>query len=218
MGYYLRTPRSFAANVGWDLLGGRVRRSLRQSQGVDPGVETRAAYEAARGAGATVVLGDRPIQVTVRRLLNALSLPDKLKLLLLPAALLWAQVARGGIPKVEEADLDVDRVLAELGRLPTGLAGPLLHERDVYLAWSMRRSKAVNGAEVVVGVVGRAHMRGVCYALLNEFATDGLQFRDLNGAEGREFRSSLMSFLATEQGAQFRLGYKPGKSRPGTDK
>ena len=42
--------------------------------------------------------------------------------------------------------------------------------------------------------------------------------RDLNGAEGREFRSSLMSFLATERGAPFRLGYKPGKSRPGTHK
>lgn len=41
------------------------------------------------------------------------------------------------------------------------LPGPLVHERDMYLAWSLRRSKAVCGARAVVGVVGRGHLRGV---------------------------------------------------------
>ena len=34
--------------------------------------------------------------------------------------------------------------------------GPLIHERDVYLAWSLKRSKAVNGCQRVVGVMVRA--------------------------------------------------------------
>ena len=33
--------------------------------------------------------------------------------------------------------------------------GPLIHERDRYLAWSLKRSKAVNGNARVVGVVSR---------------------------------------------------------------
>lgn len=46
--------------------------------------------------------------------------------------------------------------------------GPLISERDLYLAWSLKRSKAVNGARRVVGVVGKGHLRGVCYALTHD--------------------------------------------------
>ena len=53
------------------------------------------------------------------------------------------------------------------------ILSPLLHERDVYLAWSCKRSRAVCGAgrgarrgRHVVGVMGRAHLLGVTYHLL----------------------------------------------------
>ncbi len=51
---------------------------------------------------------------------------------------------------------------------PLQLVAPLVHERDLYLAWSLKRSKAVNGARSVVGVVGKGHLRGVCYALTHD--------------------------------------------------
>lgn len=60
-------------------------------------------------------------------------------------------------------------------------APPLLYERDAYLAWSLKRSKAVNGAKRVVGVLGRGHLRGVCYALTHE--QDALRFATLVGKE-----------------------------------
>jgi len=47
----------------------------------------------------------------------------------------------------------------------TQLIGPLIRERDVYLAWSLKRSKAVNGTCQVLGVVGAGHVRGVVWAL-----------------------------------------------------
>ena len=43
----------------------------------------------------------------------------------------------------------------------------------------MRRSKAVNGAKLVVGVVGYGHLRGVTYHLLQD--AEQLRFRDLAG-------------------------------------
>lgn len=55
-----------------------------------------------------------------------------------------------------------DFLLAE----PLQVVGPLLHERDLYLAWSCKRSKAVCGARAVVGVIGRSHMFGTAYHLL----------------------------------------------------
>ena len=64
------------------------------------------------------------------------------------------------------------------------LPSPLIHERDMYLAWSLKRSKAVNGARAVVGVVGRGHLRGIVYALTSHDAgTNSLRFSDLVGGK-----------------------------------
>ena len=57
----------------------------------------------------------------------------------------------------------------------TQVVAPLLHERDMYLAWSLKRSKAVNGTKRVVGVVGKGHLRGVLYHLTHPEASSGLR-------------------------------------------
>jgi len=54
-----------------------------------------------------------------------------------------------------------------------------------YLAWSLKRSKAVNGTRAVVGVVGKGHMRGVAWALTHD--AHALRFSDLVG--GRNSRA-----------------------------
>ena len=51
-----------------------------------------------------------------------------------------------------------------------------------YLAWSLKRSKAVNGCQRVVGVVGKGHLRGVVHALLHD--QHNLRFKDLVGDRG----------------------------------
>ena len=61
--------------------------------------------------------------------------------------------------------------LSPLTRPHPQLVAPLIHERDLYLAWSLKRSKAVNGATAVVGVVGKGHLRGVCWALTHDSGT-----------------------------------------------
>eukprot|EP00798_Chlamydomonas_sp_ICE-L_P005569 gene5568-4203_t len=78
------------------------------------------------------------------------------------------------------------------------LLGPLIHERDMYLAWSLKRSKAVNGASQVVGVVGRGHMRGVVYALTCERGT--LRFSDLVGPRNKAKKDEAIKRLVIETG------------------
>ena len=77
--------------------------------------------------------------------------------------------------------------------------GPLLHERDLYIAWSLKRSKAVNGTKCVVGVFGRGHLRGVCYHLLTDPGT--IRFRDLVGRGASERQGTGL-----QQGLIVRLG------------
>jgi len=51
--------------------------------------------------------------------------------------------------------------------------------RSQYLAWSLKRSKAVNNCKRVVGVIGKGHMNGVVYALISD--QGNLRFRDVAG-------------------------------------
>lgn len=46
--------------------------------------------------------------------------------------------------------------------------GPLIYERDLYLAWTLKRSRAVCGQRRVVGVVGRGHLAGVMRAIADD--------------------------------------------------
>lgn len=74
------------------------------------------------------------------------------------------------------------------------VVSPLLHERDMYLAWSLKRSKAVNGSRAVVGVVGKGHLRGVLYHLITPDSS-GLRFRDLVGDKVSRVLDSTRSYI-----------------------
>jgi pheromone shutdown protein TraB len=168
------------------------------AQVLEPGTEFRAAMKAARDVGATVVLGDRPIECTVRRTLQALTLWERW----LCAAAFVRIIVFGDLSTASLRDSKLRRVI-ERGSEDETTAGvvasylkhftdkfpqvmrPLVQERDMYLAWSLKRSKAVEGARVVVGVVGLGHVQGICESIdadngrRREGATPFLRFRDL---------------------------------------
>uniref|UniRef100_A0A061SPB2 Trab domain-containing n=1 Tax=Tetraselmis sp. GSL018 TaxID=582737 RepID=A0A061SPB2_9CHLO len=135
----------------------------------------RAAQEAADAVGAQVVLGDRPIEITLQRAWE--------QLLGLLAAGIFSPLPEldGAAIEALNSEGPVTSMFSEMGRRFPQLASALIHERDLYLAWSLKRSKAVNGTRAVVGVIGRGHLRGVVYALTTD--PGSLRFRDLVGAK-----------------------------------
>jgi pheromone shutdown protein TraB len=193
------------------LLGG-VSARITQQMGVRSGGEFAAAAAAAEASGAQVVLGDRPIEVTLRRAWEALTWQQRWEL---GAEL--AEGARGAgagaVAAAVAADKlkDDDAVSAMLGsmseRFPAAV-GALVHERDLYLAWSLKRSKAVGGTRRVVGVLGRGHLRGVCYALTHD--SGELRFRDLAGRRaGRGGGASCRWAAVTAAGLSPSNGRRP---------
>jgi len=177
------TALALRAFMGW------ISGSLSENFGKRSGAEMRAARRAAEEMNVPIVLGDRPLEITLERSLNAMSWKARFELFvaLIRGLIATQQQAGNGTDARQELldsleSLDEDLVshwLRELSDRFPGLASPLVHERDMYLAWSLKRSKAVNGAKRVVGVMGRGHMRGVMYALQNDPGT--LQFSDLVG-------------------------------------
>ncbi|CAN1180612.1 hypothetical protein LINPERHAP2_LOCUS34860 [Linum perenne] len=127
---------------------------------------------------------NRPFGNELERAWKSLKWSEKLSLL---TAVVRGITSSSTIPTTSQVtsnddDLDTDasfRLYEQLSFSYPSLLHPLIHERDTYLAWSLKRSKAVNHGKNVVGVIGKGHMNGVVYALVSDLGD--LRFRDLVG-------------------------------------
>ncbi|CAA6656301.1 unnamed protein product [Spirodela intermedia] len=133
------------------------------------GNEFRAARRVSEEIGAQLVLGDRPIEITLERAWRSLQWNEKLKLI--------TALFQG----ITSQDASPFKLYEQLSLSYPSLLQPLIHERDTYLSWSLKRSKAVQNSKRVVGVIGKGHMNGVVYALVSDLGD--LRFRDLVGTK-----------------------------------
>lgn len=152
------------------------------NSGFSPGEEFAAAIRAGREMGATIVLGDQDVQVTLRRLAQALSVTDlqpllnpnaefektMTDLLPLPPALESSNTAASD-PGQFKRDLSeyvermksretVRTIVHELDIVAPAVVRVMLTERDAYMALGLDSLEAF---PKVVAVMGLAHMDGV---------------------------------------------------------
>jgi hypothetical protein len=174
--------------------------------------------------GAQVILGDRPIEITLKRAWLSLKPEERGALLLALVAVIFRlrpeaernqdngmsnqlgvqgmlRAQREGARREELGDLPAlgegeEELLSQSMELfathfpslygkdlaacigPGGgcrghdtsfsLAEALIRERDYYLAWTIKRSKAVNGSKRVVAVMGAMHVKGVMEAVMSD--------------------------------------------------
>lgn len=138
------------------------QRRIGASLGVKPGAELLAAIEVAKAKGIPIALIDRDITVTLKRTWRNLGLWKRTMLLW---SLFVGWEGDKGEP-VTETTLDelkepkaLSEMLTELGRAVPEIKGPLVDERDQYLASKMVEEGA--GKKKVVAVVGAAHVPGM---------------------------------------------------------
>ncbi|KAL3714127.1 hypothetical protein ACJRO7_006120 [Eucalyptus globulus] len=140
--------------------------------------EEIGARKVSEEIGAQIVLGDQPIEITLERASSSLKWDQKISLVV--------SVFRGIAPQSDASGSSLQEsntgdstleLYKQLSFSYPALLQPLIHERDTYLAWSLKRSKAVNNCKRVVGVIGKGHMNGV--ALISDQGK--LRCRDLAG-------------------------------------
>jgi pheromone shutdown protein TraB len=88
------------------------------------GAEFHAAYEATLAVGARIVLGDRPIQVTLRRLWAGLSMWQRLRLGFELLRTFGSDISREDIERLKSGDV-LEELVAELGTRFPSIAVPL---------------------------------------------------------------------------------------------
>lgn len=142
---------------------------------VFPGSEFRVAYEEAKTYGAMVVLGDRDVQVTLRRTWAKMSIWHKVKFIF---CMVFQAIS---LPSVEDLKemiqglQDVDMItlaLQELSKSFPTLMETLVHERDMFMAGMLQ--KIAEHHSSIVAVVGKGHISGIAKNWNQDISVDTL--------------------------------------------
>ncbi|XP_028808378.1 traB domain-containing protein [Neltuma alba] len=129
---------------------------------VFPGSEFRVAYEEAIKYGGRVILGDRPVQITIWRTWRKMPLWHKTKLLY---SLIFQAIflpSPDDLNKMLKEIDDIDMltlVIQEMSKEFPTLMETLVHERDQYMSSSLLKVARENSS--VVAVVGKGHLQGI---------------------------------------------------------
>jgi len=162
-------------NFGAAAIGSAIRGMYKNlnTQGFQAGQEFVRAVEEGRKIGADIVLGDQDVQITLRRLTQALQVTDLQKLLdpdspveqsmreLLPPSANDPDAYKTELASFVESIKTRDRVrkiMSDLNQVAPALVQVMLTERDAYMAAGLN---TLNDKEVIVAVMGIAHQDGV---------------------------------------------------------
>ena len=138
---------------------------MAEKLGIKSGEEMRQGIKSAEKIGAELVLADRNIQITFKRVWAGLGLWEKLKLIFQIITMLFVD------EEISEAELDelknenaLNMMLEEMGKSFPGIKKHLLDERDQYLANKIKNAPG----EKIVAVLGAAHVPGVQKEIFKE--------------------------------------------------
>lgn len=120
------------------------------------GEDMRTAAEEAAKLGAPIVLGDRPIGITLARAWAGLSSWQKVKLGYELLKVSFSSIKAEDIESLKNQDI-LTEMIKELSKQYPTLYTHLLAERDLYLASRLRTMQG----PLSVGVVGLGHVEGI---------------------------------------------------------
>lgn len=147
-------------------------RSISKELGIQPGAEMIEAVTLAREHGAELILADREVNITLKRVWGYLSWWQKTKMLfqLLTSLIMPDKVDAETIEDLKNKD-QLEVVMAQVGRSFPEVKKRLIDERDLYLAHSIQEAPG----RVIVAVVGAGHVAGIQKALPTSIDTRPLQ-------------------------------------------
>jgi pheromone shutdown-related protein TraB len=142
-------------------------RKLGKELDVMPGAEMMEGAKEAEKRNINLVLADRNIDITLKRVWSGLSFGQKIKcasnlvsMLFLP----MEKIDKDAVEELKKGD-NIGSAIDELAREFPGIKNRLVDERDYYLAEKIRTA---NGTKIVA-VLGAAHCKGVSQCIKKPF-------------------------------------------------
>lgn len=141
-----------------NLILSSYQKRMAKQLGVKSGQEMMQGVESAKEVDAELVLADRNIDITFKRILGNLSFWQKMKMVfgLILSVFSDEKITEEELEELKSGDM-LDSALSELTKSMPKLKAPLVDERDKYLAQKIKTAPG----EKVVAVLGAAHIPGI---------------------------------------------------------
>lgn len=148
-----------------NLIMSSYQKKVAKQLGVNAGQEMIQGVESAREIDAEIVLADRNIDITFKRILANIKLWDKIKLLcqLVFSMFDSEDISEEDLDKLKSEDM-LNSALKEMTKSMPRLKSTLVDERDKYLAQKIKEAPG----EKIVAVLGAAHVPGIRKEIFKE--------------------------------------------------
>ncbi|MCU7936672.1 MAG: TraB/GumN family protein [Candidatus Thiodiazotropha sp. (ex Dulcina madagascariensis)] len=160
---------------------GAYQQRLADQFGIAPGEEQREAIRIAQASHRPLLLIDREISTTLKRVAGNLSWWKRFGLFagLLGGILSKEEVTEEEIEHLKEGDI-LETTFAEFAEDRQDLYIPLIDERDRYMAARLLEEIESQGHENLLAVVGAGHMNGIAGYLQQPQSSPGEVIRQLD--------------------------------------
>ena len=154
------------------LLMSSYQKRIAKKLGVKPGDEFKKAVDLAEETDCDLILADRNIGITLKRLVRKISFWNKIKIFfsLMFTSKSDEDIDEDLISEMKKSDMLLE-LLDEMGEKMPVIKEVMLDERDLYLAGKIQQ----NLGNVTVAVVGAAHVPGIIRNFKREISYEELE-------------------------------------------
>ncbi len=148
---------------------GAYQQRLAEQFGIEPGAEMRAAIEIGKEAKLPVLLLDREVGTTLKRIYRNVPWWRRLGLLagLMASVVSREEVSEEEVERLKEGDI-LETAFVQFAEEAKDLYLPLIEERDRYMAARIRQELAQGEHRHALAVVGAGHVKGIAEQLARE--------------------------------------------------
>jgi pheromone shutdown-related protein TraB len=146
-------------------------RKLGEKLGIQPGAEMLEAINQAGQIKAKLVLADRDIEITLKRVWGYLGFWNKLKMLMgmMMSIMVGEEINEEMVEKLKRGD-ELENALAEFAKKFPEIKHRLIDERDIYLSQKIRNAPG----NKIVAVIGAGHIPGITENVKTEQSVEKL--------------------------------------------
>jgi pheromone shutdown-related protein TraB len=151
-----------ASMVAASLALGAFQQRAAEQMGIQPGAEMRQAIDSAQENKLPVLLIDREVGITLKRIYRNVPWWRRMNLVtgLLASVVSRQEVSEEEIERLKEGDI-LESTFAQFAEEERDLFQPLIDERDRYMVARLRQEVAKHPHQHVLAVVGAGHLGGM---------------------------------------------------------
>ena len=151
-----------ASMVAASLALGAFQQRAAEQMGIEPGAEMKQAINSAAAAKIPVLLIDREVGVTLKRIYRNVPWWRRMNLIsgLLASVVVNQEVSEEEIERLKEGDI-LESTFAQFAEEEKDLFLPLIGERDEYMVARLRQEVAKHPHENILAVIGAGHLAGM---------------------------------------------------------